>query len=78
MPQQLLGQVLDLDLAGNQEEIDKGPDEEQAAGQEPDQARHPSPQVEPVKSQNSEPAENPEKISDCYAFHGNYLGKTGG
>jgi len=78
LPQQLLGQVLDLDLAWNQEEIDKGPYEEQAAGQKPDQARHPSAQVEPVKSQNSKAAENPEKIRHCYAFHGNYLGKTGG
>ncbi len=77
MPQQLLGQVLDLDLARNQEEIDKGPDEEKAAGQEPDQARHPSAEVGPVKSQNPEAAENPEKIRDCYAFHGNYLGRTG-
>jgi len=78
LPQQVPGQVLDLDLAWNQEEIDKGPDEEQAAGQEPDQARHPSAQVEPVKSQNSKATENPEKIRDRYALHGNYLGKTGG
>ena len=77
LPQQLLGQVLDLDLARNQEEIDKGPDEEKPAGQEPDQARHPSAEVEPVKSQNPEAAENPEKIRDWYAFHGNYLGRSG-
>ena len=67
-------EVLDSNHGGDDEQVDERPEEEHAAAQEPEQARQPTSEIEPVQSQNPETAFKPEKIRHCCAFHSNYLG----
>ena len=72
---ELMREVFDLDHARNEDEIEEGADQEQSAGAKPDDPGHPAAQVKAVKSQNSEPAEQPKKICHKKIFHRQYLGR---
>lgn len=57
--QELAGEIFDFDLFGDQENVHNRPDPEQSEGEEPDQAREPSSQIESVKSEKAESAQEP-------------------
>ncbi len=71
-----MGEVLDPDHGGDDKEVDQGSQEEQPAGQEPDEARHPAAQIEPVQSEKPQPPGKPEEVCHGGVLHGRYLGKT--
>lgn len=59
---QLVREIFHADDSWDQHEVHNGSDKEQAAREQPDQTRDPSAEVEPMQSENSEPAKQPEKI----------------
>lgn len=71
---QLSGKVLHSNHLWNQEQIDDRSDEENPAGQQPNEARDPTSEIKPVQAQYAEPTDKPEQIGNRVAFHSNRLG----
>lgn len=72
--EQLSREILDLDHAGNEHQVNDRPDEEKPAGQEPQQPGDPPAEVEPVQSQHAEAPHKPEQVRYKRVFHSNTLG----
>jgi hypothetical protein len=68
------GEVLDPDHFRDQKEVDNRPDEENPSCQQPNDACNPPAEIEPVETQDAEPAYEPQKVRDKIALHSNSLG----
>jgi hypothetical protein len=63
-------QVGPADHAGDEDRVDGMPHEEQAAGEQPEEAAHPPARVEAVNAREAEASQAPEQIRHYDQFHG--------